>query len=84
MTYYELWYGRTSYVKYFRVFGRKWYIKRDEENLGKIETRADEGIFLGYSTKRKAYIYYNKRLRKLLKSQMWKFMKTLQKVKLLK
>lgn len=52
---YELWYGRTLTAKYFKVFRRKFYIQRDEDNLGKFDNRANEGIFLGYSTKRKAF-----------------------------
>jgi len=52
---YELWYGRIPTAKYFRVFGSKCYIRRDEENLGKFDARSDEGIFLGYSNKSKAY-----------------------------
>jgi len=54
-------------VRYFRVFGRKCYIKRDED-LGKFDARSDEGIFLGYSTQSKAYRCYNKRLRKIIES----------------
>ena len=46
----ELWYGKTPTVKYFKVFGRKCYIKRTDEKLGKFEPRADEGILLGYSS----------------------------------
>eukprot|EP00253_Pinus_taeda_P003734 PITA_03734 len=38
----ELWYGKTPTVKYFKVFGRKCYIKRTNEKLGKFEPRADE------------------------------------------
>jgi len=64
---YELLFGITSTVKYFRVFGSKYYIKRDED-LGKFDARSDEGIFLGYSTQSKAYQYYNKRLRKIIES----------------
>ena len=30
---YELWFGRPASVKYFRVFGSKCYIKRDDDNL---------------------------------------------------
>ena len=53
MTPYELWFGRTPSLKYFKVFGSKCYIKRIDENLGKFDARSDEGIFLGYaSTKR--------------------------------
>lgn len=36
---YELWFGRTTFVKHFRVFGSKCYIKRDEYNLGKFDSR---------------------------------------------
>jgi hypothetical protein len=33
---YELWYGRPSSIKHFKFFGRKFYIKRDDDNLGKL------------------------------------------------
>eukprot|EP00253_Pinus_taeda_P030607 PITA_30607 len=55
-------------VKYFKIFGSKCYIKRIDENLGKFEPRADEGILLGYSPHNKAYKCYNKRLRKFVES----------------
>ena len=64
----ELWYGKTPTVKYFKIFGSKCYIKRIDENLGKFEPRADEGILLGYSPHRKAYKCYNKRLGKIVES----------------
>ena len=51
---YELWFGGKPIVKYFRVFGSKCFIKNKSGNLGKFEDRADEGIFLGYSTKSEA------------------------------
>jgi hypothetical protein len=52
---YELWFGRAPSVKYFKVFGSKCYIKRLDENLGKFDAISDEGIFLGYASKKKAY-----------------------------
>lgn len=58
---YELWFGHSPTLKYFKVFGSKCYIKRDD-SIGKFDPRCDEGIFLGYSTKRKSYRCYNKRL----------------------
>jgi len=64
----ELWYGKTPTAKYFKTFGRKCYIKRNDENLGKFEPRADEGILLGYSPQSKGYKCYNKRLRKIVES----------------
>jgi transposase InsO family protein len=46
---YELWKGRLANVKHYRVFGRKCYIKRENNNIGKFDSRVDEGIFFGYS-----------------------------------
>ena len=43
---YEIWNGKKSRVKYFRVFGSKCYILNDRENLGKFDAKSDEGIFL--------------------------------------
>ena len=56
---YELWFGRSTWVKYFRVFGSKCYIKREDGNLGKFDSRMDEGIFLGYSSTKREYKCYN-------------------------
>lgn len=47
MTSYELWYDKKPSVKYFNVFGSKYFIKRDEDELGSFESTCDEGIFLG-------------------------------------
>jgi len=63
---YELWYGRSDSIKHFRVFGSKCYIKNNDEKLGKFDNRADEGVFLGYSTNSKGYRCFNKRLHKLV------------------
>lgn len=65
---YEMWFGRKASAKYFKIFGSKCYIKRIEDNLGKFEDRSDEGIFLGYSTKSKAYKCFNQRLEKIVES----------------
>jgi len=52
---YELWFGRKAIVRHFKIFGSKCYIRNTKDSLGKFEDRADEGIFLGYSCKSKAY-----------------------------
>ena len=65
---YELWNGRLASVKYFKVFGSNCYIKINEDDLGKFDSRTDEGIFLGYSSTKKAYSCYNKRLHKIVES----------------
>jgi len=62
----ELWYGETPSVKHFKIFGSKCYIKKNDEQLGKLEPRADEGILLGYSPHSKAYKCYNKRLGRIV------------------
>ena len=63
---YELRYGKLPTIKHFKVFGRKCFIKNIDEKLGKFEPRADEGIFLGYSSRSNGYKCYNKRLRKFV------------------
>jgi transposase InsO family protein len=40
---YEIWRGKKPTVKYFKTFGSKCYILRDRENLGKFDTKSDEG-----------------------------------------
>jgi hypothetical protein len=65
---YELWFGRPTSVKHFRIFGSKCYIKNDEDNLGKFDPRSDEGIFIGYSPNKKDYRCYNLRLHKMVES----------------
>jgi len=64
----ELWYGETPSVKHFKKFGSKCYIKNNDEQLGKLEPRADEGILLSYSPHNKAYKCYNKRLGRIVDS----------------
>ena len=51
---FELWYGHSPNLKHFKVFGCKCYILKESKN-GKFDAKSDEGIFLGYSTRSKAY-----------------------------
>jgi proteasome assembly chaperone (PAC2) family protein len=53
-------------VKHFRVFGSKCYIKREDGRMRKFDSRVDKGIFVGYSSTRKAYKCYNLRLNKVV------------------
>jgi hypothetical protein len=66
---YELWFGKPTSVKHFRFFGSKCCIKRDEDNLGKFDSRSDEGIFLGYSPNKKDCKFYNLILHKIVESE---------------
>lgn len=72
-THYELRTGRTTSVSHFRVFGSKCYIKCDDENLGKFDARSNEGYFVGYCSRSKAYKCYNMRLRRIVESIHVKF-----------
>jgi len=65
---YELWNGRPTSINNFKILRRKCYIKRSEDNLGKFDSRANEGILLGYSSISKGYKCYNKGLHKIVES----------------
>lgn len=52
---YDLWKGRRENVKHFRVFEIKFYIKREDGIIGKIDSRVYKGILFGYSRKSKTY-----------------------------
>ena len=60
-TSYELWKGRKPKISYFRVFDCKCFILNTKDNLGKFDSKTDEGIFLGYATNSKSYRIFNKR-----------------------
>ena len=64
---YELWKGRSASVKDFRIFGSKFCMKINYDSLGKIDSRVDKGIFLGYSLRSNAYKCYDIRLWKIVK-----------------
>jgi hypothetical protein len=65
---YELWKGRPTNVKHFRVFGRKCYIKREYGKMGKFDSCVDKGVLVGHSSTRKSYKCYNLRLKKVVES----------------
>jgi hypothetical protein len=39
---YELWRGKPTNVKHFKVFGSKRYIKREDGKMGKFDFRVDK------------------------------------------
>ena len=65
---YKLWKVMKINVKYVRIFGNTCFILKDNENVGKFDTRSDEGILLGYSSTSKAYKVLNKRTRKVMET----------------
>ena len=66
---YELLNGRTPSISHLRIFGCKCYVHDNGKNsLGKFDPRSDEAIFLGYSSRSKAYKVFNKTTNKVEES----------------
>ncbi|GJX01495.1 retrovirus-related pol polyprotein from transposon TNT 1-94, partial [Tanacetum coccineum] len=65
---YELVPIRNLDLTFFRVFGALCYPTNDSENLGKLQPRADIGIFIGYAPSRRGYRIYNKRTRQIMET----------------
>ncbi|GJS75404.1 retrovirus-related pol polyprotein from transposon TNT 1-94 [Tanacetum coccineum] len=65
---YELLRDRKPELKYLHVFGALCYPTNDFEDLGKLQSKADIGIFIGYSPSKKAYQIYNKRTRQIMET----------------
>nr|GEY32881.1 retrovirus-related Pol polyprotein from transposon TNT 1-94 [Tanacetum cinerariifolium] len=59
---------RKPFVKLFHIFGSLCYIVRDGENLDKIREKGDACIVVGYSTKSRAYMGFNKRTRVIVET----------------
>ena len=64
---FELWYGYSPNVKHFKVFGCKCYILKEFRNR-KFDAKSDEGIFLAYSSRSKAYKCLNANTNKVVES----------------
>ena len=69
---FELWYGHSPNVKHFKICGCKFYIYKESRN-GKFDAKSEEGIFLSYSTRSKAYKCLNVNTTKLVKSMNVRF-----------
>ncbi|KAI3757928.1 hypothetical protein L6452_05472 [Arctium lappa] len=65
---YELMNGIKPNVKYFKSFGCKCYILNDRDNLNKFSPKADEGVFLGYSSNSAAYRVFMISARKVIET----------------
>ncbi|GJR63352.1 retrovirus-related pol polyprotein from transposon TNT 1-94 [Tanacetum coccineum] len=60
-------------LSYLYVFGALCYPNNDSENLGKLQAKADIGIFIGYAPKKKAYHIYNRRTQKIIETILVNF-----------
>ncbi|GJX50723.1 retrovirus-related pol polyprotein from transposon TNT 1-94 [Tanacetum coccineum] len=55
-------------LSYLHVFGALCYPTNDSENLGKLQPKADIGIFIGYAPTKKAFRIYNRRTRRIIET----------------
>ena len=61
-TAYELFKGKKPKISHFRTFGCPCFIHNNgKRNIGKLDAKSDEGIFMGYASKPKGYRVFNKR-----------------------
>ncbi|GKF27426.1 retrovirus-related pol polyprotein from transposon TNT 1-94, partial [Tanacetum coccineum] len=63
---YELLHNKPPDLSYLHVFGALCYPTNDSENLGKLQPKADIGIFIGYAPTKKALWIYNRRIRQII------------------
>lgn len=52
---FELWFGHPPSVKHLKIFGSKSFFLNKNQNKSKFDSRAIEGIFVGYSEQSKAF-----------------------------
>ncbi|GJY14690.1 retrovirus-related pol polyprotein from transposon TNT 1-94 [Tanacetum coccineum] len=65
---YELLHDKLPDLSFFHVFGALCYPTNDSENLGKLQPKADIGIFIGYTPTKKAFRIYNRRTRRIIET----------------
>ncbi|GJY11992.1 retrovirus-related pol polyprotein from transposon TNT 1-94 [Tanacetum coccineum] len=65
---YELLHDKPPDLSFFYVFDALCYPTNDSENLGKLQLKADIGIFIGYAPTKKAFRIYNCRTRRITKT----------------
>nr|GEX25304.1 hypothetical protein [Tanacetum cinerariifolium] len=65
---YELINKRKPNIKFFRVFGCQCYLLNDFEDVGKLKTKGDIRVFVGYSKESVAFRIYNKQTLKIHES----------------
>nr|GFB48993.1 hypothetical protein [Tanacetum cinerariifolium]GFB66910.1 hypothetical protein [Tanacetum cinerariifolium] len=65
---YELLHNKLPELLFLHVFGALCYPANDSENLGKLQPKADIGIFIGYAPTKKAFWIYNRRTRRIVET----------------
>ncbi|GJW28923.1 retrovirus-related pol polyprotein from transposon TNT 1-94 [Tanacetum coccineum] len=65
---YELMHDKKLDLSFFHIFGLLCYPTNDNDDLGKLNAKADIGIFVGYTSAKKAFRIYNRRTRKIMET----------------
>nr|GEW51378.1 retrovirus-related Pol polyprotein from transposon TNT 1-94 [Tanacetum cinerariifolium] len=65
---YELLHNKLPDLSFLHVFGALCYPTNDSENLGKLQPKADIGIFISYAPTKKAFQIYNRRTRRIVET----------------
>nr|GEZ84292.1 retrovirus-related Pol polyprotein from transposon TNT 1-94 [Tanacetum cinerariifolium] len=65
---YELLHNKLPDLSFLHVFGPLCYPTNDSENLGKLQPKADIGIFIGYAPTKKAFRIYNRRTKRIVET----------------
>ncbi|GKE01510.1 retrovirus-related pol polyprotein from transposon TNT 1-94 [Tanacetum coccineum] len=65
---YELLHDKPPDLSFLHVFGALYYPTNDSENLGKLQPKADIGIFIGYAPTKKAFRIYNRRTKQIIET----------------
>nr|GEY27467.1 retrovirus-related Pol polyprotein from transposon TNT 1-94 [Tanacetum cinerariifolium] len=65
---YELLHNKPPNLLFLYMFGALCYPTNDNENLGKLQPKANIGIFIGYAPTKKAFWIYNKHTRRIIET----------------
>ncbi|GJR16591.1 retrovirus-related pol polyprotein from transposon TNT 1-94 [Tanacetum coccineum] len=65
---YELMQDKKPDLSFFYVFGSLCYPTNDNDDLGKLDAKANISIFVGYAPVKKAFRIYNKRTQKIIET----------------
>nr|GEW08659.1 hypothetical protein [Tanacetum cinerariifolium] len=65
---YEILHNKLPDLSFLYLFGALCYPTNDSENLGKLQPKADIGIFIGYAPTKKAFWIYNRHTIQIFKT----------------
>nr|GEX73250.1 hypothetical protein [Tanacetum cinerariifolium] len=65
---YELLHGKLPDLSFLHVFGALCYLTNNNENLGKLQPKDDNGIFIGYAPTKKAFQISIRRTRRIIET----------------